>query len=132
MDYKLLYVLTIRCTELSCEEDLAVYKIVRFNENELYTADRKYLRKDLMELEKIKVDKSEIIIRVPFLIKEAAIVWVREIFLEIKKNGTKEMSDLVNEEWLKILHPKYDTRWFTGGKTVKKWGEEMKRLANKL
>ena len=40
-----------------------------------------------MEVEIIKDEKDEMILRVPFLIKEAAIVWVREVFIEIQKKG---------------------------------------------
>ena len=132
MEYKILYVLTVRCTEHECEEDLACYKIVDIDEDMVYTSEKNYPRSKLMEVEAIKLDKEEIILRIPFLIKEAAIIWVREAYVEIKKNGSKAMYEAVKEEWLKIMHPKYDAHWFTGGKKVDEWRNEMRNIAKKL
>lgn len=132
MEYKILYVLTVRCTEHECEEDLACYKIVDIDEDMVYTSEKNYPRSKLMEVEAIKLDKEEIILRIPFLIKEAAIIWVREACVEIKKSGSKAMYEAVKEEWLKIMHPKYDAHWFTGGKKVDEWRNEMRNIAKKL
>ena len=132
MEYKILYVLTVRCTEHECEEDLACYKIVDIDEDMVYTSEKNYPRSKLMEVEAIKIDKEEIILRIPFLIKEAAIIWVREAYVEIKKSGSKAMYEAVKEEWLKIMHPKYDAHWFTGGKKVDEWRNEMRNIAKKL
>ena len=132
MDYRFLYELTVRCTEHTCEEDLACYRITDFDEDNVYTSDKKYPRSCLMEVEEIKVDKEEIILRVPFLIKEAAIIWVREAFVKINDKGTKAMYEAVKEEWQKIMHPKYDTHWFTGGQKVEEWKKEMQTIADRL
>lgn len=132
MEYTLLYVLTVKCTSESCEEDLAVYRITSIDENAIYTDNKKYLRSALMEVVIIKADKEEMILRVPFLIKEAAIIWIREVFIKIKEKGTKEMIEATNEEWEKIKHPYYDKNWFTGGKKVEEWKAEMNSVVDKL
>ena len=132
MEYKILYVLTVKCTEHECQEDLACYKITDIDENAIYASDKTFPKASLMEVEDIKLDKEEIILRIPFLIKEAAIVWVREAFVEIKKAGSREMYEAAKEEWLKIMHPKYDGHWFTGGKKVEEWRHDMKAIVAKL
>ncbi len=132
MDYTILYVLTVRCTNTKCEEDLAGYLITDIDDIAIYTEERKYLREKLMYVEDIKIDSEEIILRIPFLIKEAAIIWVRDAFIRIKERGTKEMAAATYEEWRKILHPYYDAQWFTGGKKVETWREEMRELIDKL
>ena len=132
MEYSILYVLTVKCTTEKCEEDLEYHVIRTDDENAIYTDDKSWKKSSLMEIEVIENEKEEIIVRIPFVIKEAALVWVRECFLYIKKHGTKELGDAVDEEWGKILRPKYDHTWFTGGKKVEEWREEMRRLAEKL
>ena len=132
MEYKVLYVLTVRCTEHECAEDLACYKIVDIDEDMVYTTEKNYPRPALMEVETIKLDKEEAILRIPFLIKEAAIVWVREAFVIIHDKCSLQMYEACKEEWRKIMHPKYDTHWFTGGKKVEEWRDEMKSLVKKL
>lgn len=132
MEYTLLYVLTVRCTAKSCEEDLSAYRISTVDEDMIYTDDKKYLRSSLMEVEIIKADDEEMILRVPFLIKEAAIIWIREVFIKIKEKGSKEMVEATDEEWRKIKHPKYDKNWFTGGKKVDAWKAEMRSVVDKL
>lgn len=128
----LLYILTVRCTAKQCEEDLSLHRIIDMDNREIWTDDKKYKREDLMEVERIKVEEDEIILRIPFLIKEAAIIWVREAFIVIKKDGTREMREAVNEEWKKIANPGYDSHWFTGGKKVEEWKNEMKTLVEKI
>ena len=64
--------------------------------------------------------------------KEAAIVWVREILMYIRKRGTEAMYYAVNDEWMRILDPRYDVRWFTGGAKVEAWRKEMLEIAAKL
>ena len=41
----------------------------------------------LRQIEHIRDEKDDMILRVPFLIKESALIWVREIFVEIQKKG---------------------------------------------
>ena len=51
------------------------------------------------------------ILRVPFLIKESAIIWLRAIFVEIQnKKGADALYEAAREEWLRIMMPKYDTK----------------------
>ncbi len=134
MEYKVLYVLTVRCTPEKCEEDLECLVIRNIDEKYVYTSDRQYERKSLMNVDVIEKEWQEIIVRTVFFIKEAAIIWVRECFLRIKdiKKWQPEFREVVNAEWQKILNPGYDTKWFTGGKKVEEWREEMRRLAEKL
>ena len=132
MDKNVIYILTVRCTDSKCEEDLECQNIIDVDADAIYIQDKKILRKKLMEVEIIKDEKEEMILRVPFLIKEAAIVWVREVFVEIHKRGTVDMYNAAKEEWLKIMHPKYDVKWFTGGRKVEEWREEMKSIVEKL
>ena len=132
MEYKVLYILTVRCTAVSCDEDLEAHMIIDIDEDAIYIQDKKILRKKMMEVESIKDEKDEMRLRVPFLIKEAAIIWIREIFIEIQKNGTFEMYNAAKEEWVKIMHLKYDQNWFIGEKKVEEWREEMKIVAEKL
>lgn len=132
MDKNVIYILTVRCTDSKCEEDLECHMIIDVDTDAIYIQDKKILRKNLMEVEIIKDEKEEMILRVPFLIKEAAIVWVREVFVEIHKRGTADMYNAAKEEWLKIMHPKYDVKWFTGGRKVEEWREEMKSIVEKL
>lgn len=132
MEFKLLYELTVRCTEYNCEEELAYHKIIELDDEYVYTSDKKYSRSSLMEVEELKMEKDEMILRVYFLIKEAAIIWVREAFVKIHDKGTRAMYAEAENEWLRIMHPKYDGHWFTGGQKVEKWREEMKNLAARL
>ncbi|WP_026507225.1 hypothetical protein [Butyrivibrio sp. MC2013] len=132
MDKNVIYILTVRCSDSKCEEDLECHNIIDVDADAIYIRDKKILRKNLMEVEIIKDEKEEMILRVPFLIKEAAIVWVREVFVEIHKRGTVDMYNAAKEEWLKIMHPKYDVKWFTGGRKVEEWREEMKSIVEKL
>lgn len=132
MEYKLLYVLTVKCTPEKCEEDLECHLIRSYDVDAIYTDVKTWKRSSLMEVEVIEKEKEELIVRVPFLIKEAAIVWVRECFLYIKDHGAQSLINNVNAEWMKIMQPDYDCRWFTGGKKVEEWREEMRRLAEKL
>lgn len=132
MEYNVLYILTVRCTAHSCEEDLECHKIIDVDTDAIYIPNKKILRKKMMKVEIIKNEKVEMILGVPFLIKEAAIVWVREVFVEIHKRGTVDMYNAAKEEWLKIMRPKYDVKWFTGGRKVEEWREEMKSIVEKL
>ena len=132
MEQKLLYVLTVKCTADSCEEDLEATVIDNTDDEAIYAGGKKYMKASLMEVEQIRADKEEMILRIPFVIKEAAIIWVREAFVLIQKNGTGEMYEAVKEEWRKIMHPKYDVHWFTGGKKVEEWREEMRLIADRL
>ena len=132
MNKDVIYILTVRCNNSKCEEDLESHMIINVDENAIYIQDKKILRKNLMEVEIIKDEKEEMILRVTFLINEAAIVWVREVFVEIHKRGTVDMYNAAKEEWLKIMHPKYDVKWFTGGRKVEEWREEMKSIVEKL
>ena len=133
MEYKILYVLTVRCTEDNCEADLECHKILDVDENNFFIENRKIPKKSMMEIEHIRYEKEDMILRVPFLIKESAIIWLREIFVDIqKKKGAEALYEAAREEWLRIMPPKYDTKWFTGGKKVVKWREEMKSLIEKL
>ena len=133
MEYKILYILTVRCTEDSCEADLECHNILDVNENDFIIQNKKIPRKSMMEIEHIRDEKNDMILRVPFLIKESALIWVREIFVEIQnKKGAAALYKAAREEWQRIMLPKYDTRWFTGGKKVEKWREEMKSLIEKL
>lgn len=129
MDYKVLYILTVRCSDKICEEDLACYKIEKSDENAIYIMDKAVSRDELMEVEILNNWYGDIVVRVPFLIKEAAIVWVRECFMYILKKGTTEMKANVRQEWFNILNPEYDCFWFTGGQKVEKWRKEMTLLA---
>ncbi|MBE5917582.1 MAG: hypothetical protein E7273_12170 [Pseudobutyrivibrio ruminis] len=132
MEYTLLYILTIRCDNSKCEEDLELHRITDVDEEKLYLRDGFVYRDKLMKMEIIKENKREIICRVPFVIKEAAIVWVREILMYIRKRGTEAMYYAVNDEWMRILDPRYDVRWFTGGAKVEAWRKEMLEIAAKL
>jgi len=132
MEQTILYVLTVKCTTEKCEEDLECHLIRSMDDSAVYTDVRTWKKSDLMEVEVIEKEKEEIIVRTPFLIKEAALVWVRECFLYIKEKGTRELKERVNAEWLCIMNPDYDARWFTGGRKVKEWREEMRRLADSL
>jgi hypothetical protein len=134
MEYTVLYVLTVRCTANECHEDLAVQKIINIDEDAVYTPDKKFLRSQLMEVEVIKMDKEgeAFILRIPFLKKESAIIWIREAFVIINEKGTRAMYAAALEEWRKIMHPYYDCRWFTGGKKVDEWRKEMKSIVEKL
>lgn len=132
MDKNVIYILTVRCTDSKCEEDLECQNIIDVDADAIYIQDKKILRKNLMEVEIIKDEKDEMILRVSFLIKEAAIVWVREVFIEIQKRGSVDMYNAVKAEWLKIMHPKHDVKWFTGGRKVEEWREEMKSIVEKL
>ncbi|SDA57947.1 hypothetical protein SAMN02910275_01363 [Butyrivibrio sp. INlla18] len=134
MDYKILYELTVRCTAHECSEDLTAYKIIDIDEEAVYTTDKKYIRSQLMEVDEIKIDKDgeEIILRVPFLKKESAIIWIREAFVIINEKGSRAMYAAALEEWRKIMHPYYDCSWFTGGQKVDEWRKEMKRIAERL
>ena len=132
MEYKVLYVLTVKCTTEKCEEDLEAHLVNDIDEDFIYVDARKWKRSALMEIEAIEKERDEIIVRVPFFIKEAAIVWVRQCLLYIKANGSPEMFERAKEEWLHILNPKYDKQWFTGGKKVEEWREEMRKVAEKL
>lgn len=132
MDYCILYVLTVRCTTEKCEEDLECNLIRTDDESAIYTDVKTWKKSSLMDVEVLEKEKEEIIARVPFVIKEAALVWVRECFMYIKKHGAKELGENVNKEWRRIMDPDYDCRWFAGGKKVEEWREEMRRLAEKL
>ena len=74
MSKDVVYILAVRCNDSKCEEDLESHMIINVDENAIYIQDKKILRKNLMEVEIIKDEKDEMILRVPFLIKEAAIV----------------------------------------------------------
>lgn len=132
MEFKNIYELTVRCTAKECEEDLAVHKVTDIDDEFVYFAGKKVLRNMLMEPEAIKREDEEFIYRVIFFGKEAGIVWVREIFVKIHEYGTKEMYEVIKEEWCRIMHPYYDCKWFTGGKKVEEWRREMKAIAEKL
>ena len=50
-----------------------------------------------------------------------------------KKQGEliwSEKNDI--KEWLKIMHPRCDTHWFTGGRKVDEWKKDMKAIVAKL
>ncbi len=132
MEDKTLYVLTVRCTANKCEEDLACYKIVNVDDENVYIENKEIPRDSLMEIEVVNSWYDEKIIRVPFLIKEAAIVWVRECFLYILKKGSAEMKVAIRREWQEILNPEYDCFWFTGGQKVEQWLLEMKSITREL
>lgn len=136
MQYNVLYVLTVKCTTEKCEEDLECHMIRADDDKAIYTDDRAWKKSALMEIQVIEKEKREIIVRVPFVIKEAALIWVRECFTYIKmfsdRYEVKELAEAVDKEWLKILRPKHDITWFTGGKKVEEWREEMRSLAEKL
>ena len=132
MEFKIIYVLTVRCTDHKCEEDLACYPIYEIDEAFVYAADKKYAINKLAGVETIEKNNGLMILRVPFLIKEAAIVWVRDVFIEIFKHGTPRMKEAVRTEWMRIISPEYDCRWFTGGEKVEQWKEEMKSIVEKL
>lgn len=132
MEQKCIYELTVRCTAKSCEEDLAVSPVTNIDDEYIYFSNKKISRDHLMEPEPIKLEDEEIIYRVTFFIKEAAIVWVREVFIKIHEHGTRQMYEATKEEWLKIMHPNYDCKWFTGGQKVKEWRKDMKTIAEKL
>ncbi len=132
MEYKVLYVLTVRCDAKKCEEDLACYKVEKVDEEAVYLENQRIPRDALMEIEVVECYNGAKIIRVPFLIKEAAIIWVRECFMHILKKGTAEMKDATRREWQEILDPFYDCFWFTGGQKAEKWLLEMKTIANDL
>lgn len=132
MEYKILYVLTVRCDEKKCEEDLACYKIEKVDEEAVYLKNKKVLKDTLMEIEVVNSWYDEKIIRVSFLIKEAAIVWVRECFMYILKKGSAEMKVAAKREWQEILNPEYDCFWFTGGQKAEQWLLEMKTIAKEL
>jgi hypothetical protein len=55
----------------------------------------------------------------------------RDFCRNTKKKGAAALYKAAREEWQRIMLPKYDTRWFTGGKKVEKWREEMKNLIEK-
>ncbi|SDB14055.1 hypothetical protein [Butyrivibrio sp. INlla16] len=131
-DHTILYVLTVKCTVDKCEEDLECHLISQIDDAYICTEVRNWKKKSLMEVEVIEKEKEEIIVRTPFLIKEAAIIWVRECMMYIKEHGSKELIKAVNTEWLRILDPEYDCEWFTGGRKVEEWREEMRRVAEKL
>ena len=42
------------------------------------------------------------------------------------------MYNAAKAEWLKIMHPKHDKKWFTGGRKVEEWREEMKSIVEKM
>ena len=132
MDYQILYVLTVRCDAKKCEEDLACYKIKKVDDEAVYFENKKISRDSLMEIEVVNSWYDEKIIRVPFLIKEAAIIWVRECFMYILKKGTPEMKIATRREWQEILNPDYDCFWFTGGQKAEQWLIEMKRIISEL
>ena len=132
MEFKVLYVLTVKCTTEKCEEDLEAHLINDIDEEYIYVDVKKWKRSTLMEVEAIEKERDEIIVRVPFLIKEAAIIWIRQCLLYIKENGSAQMFEAAKEEWAHILHPKYDKQWITGGKKVEEWREEMRRLVEQL
>ena len=132
MEQKCIYELTVRCTAKSCEEDLAVYAVTDIDDEYIYFDGKKIFKEMLMEPVPIKLGDGEIIYRVTFFIKEAAIVWVREVFIKIHEHGTREMYNAIKEEWNKILHPYYDCKWFTGGQKVEEWQKEMKAITERL
>ena len=132
MDEKCLYELTVRCTEDECQEDLAIYKVDKIENGIIYAGPKIVSNKSLMKVERIKVDSGEMILRVPFFGKEAALVWIRDIFLTIREKGTPGMYYVAKDEWMKILNPKYDVNWFTGGQKVEEWRQEIEQLASKL
>lgn len=139
METKILYILTVKCSQDDCELDLECHGIYEIDSNYIYLKADKISREKIMQVEVLEDGKKErsesrkqIIVRIAFLIKEAAIVWVRECFMYIKKNGTKNMAEACTDEWIKILNPNYDTAWFTGGKKVDQWKEEMRLLADNL
>lgn len=51
MDYKVLYILTVRCSDKRCEEDLACYKIEKSDENAIYIMDEMGLRELVTHLD---------------------------------------------------------------------------------
>ena len=59
-----------------------------------------------------------------------------EEYLETQKivniDIEKRMKEAVRTEWMRIISPEYDCRWFTGGEKVEQWKEEMKSIVEKL
>ena len=76
MEFKCIYELTVKCTAKKCEEDLAVYAVTDIDDEYIYFDGKKIFKEMLMEPVPIKLGDGEIIYRVTFFIKEAAIVWV--------------------------------------------------------
>ncbi|WP_027216825.1 hypothetical protein [Butyrivibrio fibrisolvens] len=127
MEYKVLYVLTVKCTTEKCEADLEAHWVTYIDEDFIYVDIRKWKQSALLELEVIEKEKDEIIVRIPFFIKEAALVWVRQCLLYIKNNGSRQLANRAKEEWAHILNPGYDEHWFTGGKKAEEWRDEMRK-----
>ena len=133
MKYRLLYVLMIRCTEQTCKEDLSCYPISAIDENTIYTAVHEYPLDSIMDLEVIKKSNEEIILRVPFFVKEAAILLLREAFLFIReKSHNRKMEEAAKREWVNIGNVDYDPFWCTGGKNVEEWKKELKKETDEL
>ena len=61
----------------------------------------KLFLKKAIEVDEIKIDKDgeEIILRVPFLKKESAIIWIQEAFVIINEKGSRAMYAAALEEW---------------------------------
>ena len=74
MEYSILYVLTVKCTTEKCEEDLEYHVIRTDDENAIYTDDKSWKKSSLMEIEVIENEKEEIIVRIPFVIKEVCLI----------------------------------------------------------
>lgn len=132
MNFDFIYELTVRCTEQRCEEDLAYYPIRAVDESLVYTDNKNYAKNKLAAIEIIEKDKRFMIMRIPFLIKETAIVWVRDVFAEMLKHGTPRVQEAVRTEWMRIISPDYDCKWFTGGEKVEQWKEEMRSIVDRL
>lgn len=132
MEYRILYVLFVRCTAKKCAIDLQLHEITEVTDDYIHVGIKAYNRSELMEVESIRFTEDLVILRIPFLKKEAAIVWVREALMMICTKGSPQMKDAARSEWLNIINPDYDQEWFTGGKKVEEWRAEMREIAKDL
>ena len=132
MDYKILYVLTVRCTDQRCEEDLECHQVIDTDDDNIYIKGKRIPRDSLMNIKVINGWNGEQIVQISFFIKEAAIIWIRECFIYILRKGTADMKSAVRREWTNLLDPTFDCMWMPGGKKAEQWLEEMKKIAREI
>ena len=51
---------------------------------------------------------------------------VRDLFHSFAKEN-REFQKLVENDWMDILNPNYDSSWFMGGMTEKEWGINLRK-----
>lgn len=87
--------------------------------------------KEMMEIEKDKAmsdvqTKGGHIKSIKIESPMNVMIAVRDLFHSFAKEN-REFQKLVENDWMDILNPNYDSSWFMGGMTEKEWGINLRK-----